>query len=311
MPKSLLYVPGLAIREILGQPGHTNMEFKTKINSTFKGDGYMTEMVKTILNKGATPVDCTEDLNWIEIPKLAPRLDTDPKPRLTGAAKALSIMGPQSSNILSLEAGKPAKPMSMTIGMTLTPCTAPEYLSQPKPSRPKGAPQPLAGIVKGDTLYIVGHSNALGGSLTYKCPALGHIVKSPKEPDGCDGWQHAEKRHIDPVTLGSLLINEGLPKGVQFDIALVACFSGGLDDSSLQTVQCFAQRLAGTLSAHKVKCRVYGATGLTSSSNSEVEVATTATKLPDGKILLDHTTKKTLRDNKNMPFYRRFFRFFS
>ncbi len=136
-------------------------------------------------------------------------------------------------------------------------------------------------------------------------------MKSAKEPNGCDGWQHAEKRHIDPVTLGSLLINEGLPKGVQFDIAMVACFSGGLDDDSLQTVQCFAQRLAGTLSAHKVKCRVYGATGLTSSSNSEVEVATKATKQPDGKILLDHTTKKTLRDDKNMPFYKRFFRFFS
>ncbi len=173
MPKSLLYVPGLAIREILGQPGQTNMEFRTKINNTFKGDGYMTEMVKTILNKGATPIDCTEDLNWIEIPKLAPQLDTDPKPRLKGAAKAFSVMGPQSSNILSLEAGKQAKPMSMTIGMTLTPCTAPEYLAQPKPSRPKGAPQPLAGIVKGDTLYIVGHSNALGLKQALFCQVFG------------------------------------------------------------------------------------------------------------------------------------------
>jgi hypothetical protein len=236
-----------------------------------------------------------------------PALDALPDPRRPGPQKAFGLLGLPSGNVLSREAGVAPKPMKMSVGTALTPCTAPEFLAQPMPSSSKT--KALAGVSKGDTLYIVGHSNALGGSLTYKCPALGHAVKTARSP-GCEGWQHAGKRHIDPVTLASLLVNEGLPAGIAFDIALVACFSGGLEDDGLQTVQCFAQRLAGTLGGRGYKCRVFGATGLTSSGKGEARVARGAAKTPDGTILLDPRTTEEMGDAPGQPFYRRFFRMF-
>jgi hypothetical protein len=106
------------------------------------------------------------------------------------------------------------------------------------------------------------------------------------------------------------MINEGLPAGVVFDVALVACYSGGLDDPRLQTVQCFAQRLAGTLSARGYRCRVYGATGLTDSDfhKENVKVGRGATMQPNGEILLDDMNLTALSDAPGRPFYQRFFR---
>ena len=315
MPKSLIYVPGLAMPQLVVKQAKTAQEFNAKIESEFRGDSYMTDMVAVIQNKGAIPADCRQSLRWIQIPKAppprpthrrTPALSSLPDPRRPGARKAFDMLGLPSSNVLSLEAGVSAKPMKMSVGVTLTPCTAPEYMAQPMPSSAKT--KALASLASGDTLYIVGHSNALGGALTYKCPALNHVVKT-RTTSGCEGWQHAEKRHIDPVTLGSLLINEGLPPGLAFDISLVACFSGGLDNTELQTVQCFAQRLAGTLGGRGYRCRVYGATGLTS-SRDEVQIARGAVKQPDGTILLNPNSTETLKDAPGQPFYRRFFRFF-
>jgi hypothetical protein len=196
--------------------------------------------------------------------------------------------------------------MKMTVGIVLTPCTAPEYIAQAMPS--SMATKALAEVGKGDKLYIVGHANALGGSLTYKWPALGHVVQAPATPAGCAGWSHEEKRHIDPVTLASLLVNEGLRPGIKFDIVMVACFSGGLADKDLQTVQCFSQRLAGTLAGRGYKCTVYGATGLTSSGQGEVRVASGATLREDGSILLNVANSSAVVDEGRVPFYRRFFR---
>lgn len=316
MSKSYMYVPGLAMPPLVAQQAASVQAFIDKIGRAFDGDRYMTEMVETIRRKGATAVDCRQSLHWVQIPKGDPptrarshAVTAPPRPGTGNMAKAFAKLGAPSANILSLKPGEAATPMKMTTGTTLTPCTAPEYMAQPMPSSSKT--KALAAVGRGDTLYIIGHSNALGGSLTYKCPALGHIVHTATAP-GCEGWQHSEKRHIDPVTLGSLLINEGLPAGTKFDIALVACFSAGLEDRELQTVQSFAQRLAGTLAGRGYQCSVYGATGLTSSSDSnEVRVATETTKLADGTIKLNPMSHTTLRDGGGQPFYRRFFRFCS
>jgi hypothetical protein len=316
-----LYVPGLAMPELVVRQAKTADEFKAKVQSTFSDDYYMKNMVPLVLNKGAMPLDCRQSLQWVSIPKPAKphhhRSDAvtslpDPaqlKSQHQGAAKAFKVMGSQATNVLSREAGVQAAPMNMTVGHTLNPCSAPEYLAQPMPSANKT--QALAKVGRGDTLYIVGHSSAQGGSLTYKLPALGHILKSEKTPYGCDGFQHCEKRHIDPVTLASLLVNEGLPANTSFDIALVACYSGGLDNDELQTVQCFAQRLAGALGGRGYKCRVYGATGMTfAGDNGNVEVAKIAKLQDDGKIRLNYNSKENQADTRWTPFYRRFFRFY-
>ena len=316
-----VYVPGLAMPEQVCKQVSTPDAFKAKINGAFSDDAYMKGMVPIILNKGAAPLDCRQSLQWVSIPKpskphhrRSPAATSLPSAseassQHQGTAKALKVMGPMSTNVLSKEAGVKAEPMQMTLGMTLNPCSAPEYLAQPMPSSNKTTV--LSKVGRGDTLYIVGHSNAQGGSLTYKLPAAGHIVKSEKAPYGCDGFQHCEKRHIDPVTLASLLVNEGLPANTSFDIALVACYSGGLDNEELQTVQCFAQRLAGALGGRGYKCKVYGATGMTfPGDDEEVEVAKQATRKTDGKIHLNYNTRQTQTDTRWTPFYRRFFRFY-
>jgi hypothetical protein len=337
MAKSLLYVPGLARLELVVKPAKTGREFDTKIGTAFHGDGYMVNMVETIKNKGAIPRDCCQLLRWICIPTAVPGervrgtakafevLERGRKPNDPGAramkgsvASAFALAEARYQerkdapwNVLSLEPGVPAKPMKMGLGWARKPCTAPQYMAQPLPPYPHPGKedQALADVAKGDTLYIVGHSNALGCSLTYKSPALNHVTKPPAAT-GCEATAHAEQWHIDPVTLASLMINEGLPARVVFDVALVACYSGGLDDPQLQTVQCFAQRLAGTLSARGYRCRVYGATRLTTSDKTNVQVCKRAEKQPDGKILLDTKNKEQLDDAPGQPFYRRFFRFY-
>lgn len=303
MSAAWMYVPGLAMPDAVCRQARGNQDFQTKINAAFPNDPYMRDMVSTILGKGATPVDCRQALRWIEIPRAGMPVNKGLQ-KLTGTGKH-----PVASNVLSLKAGDMATPMSMTVGIALRPCTAPEYIAQPIPS--SAVTKSLAGVGKGDKLYIVGHANALGGSLTYKWPATGHVTRTPATPLGCDGSSHAEKRHIDPVTLASLLINEGLRPAIKFDIVMVACFSGGLADEELQTVQCFSQRLAGTLAARGYKCTVYGANGLTSSSHGEVNVASKATLREDGSILLHVTSATPVVDEGRVSFYRRFFRAYS
>jgi hypothetical protein len=331
MPKSLLYVPGLARPDLIvkrtTKGGEIDRDLvRGKIKDAFRGDDYMVDMVETIQNKGAIFRDCCQSLRWIRIPTAAqvevPTKKVGPDGTLEKTSvwkwtsrtgfKVLEDPNPKKpGNILPLEPGVQAKPMKMGVGFERAPCTAPEYLAQPLPpsANPWKTGQALAYVAKGDTLYIVGHSDALGGALTYKCPALNHVAVQ-QSPTGCKAFRHAERRHIDPVTLGSLMINEGLPAGVVFDVALVACYSGGLDDPQLQTVQCFAQRLAGTLSARGYRCHIYGATGLTTSDKKDVKVREGATKQPNGEIVFDTLGEKVLSDGPGRPFYRRFFRFY-
>lgn len=281
----------------------SGQDFQAKINATFPDDPYMRDMVTTGLGKGAQAVDCRQALRWIEIPRGDMPVNKGLQ-KLTGRGAH-----PVRANVLSLKAGEAAKPMSMTLGFAQVPCTAPEYIAQPMPST--SATKSLAGVGKGDKLYIVGHANALGASLTYKWPAVGHVTAAPGTPQGCAADSHAEKRHIDPVTLGSLLVNEGLRPGIKFDIVMVACFSGGLADEMLQTVQCFSQRLAGTLAGRGYRCTVYGANGLTSSAHGEVKVASATTLQEDGSIRIRPLSAVPVVDEGKVPFYRRFFRAYS
>lgn len=318
MAKSYLYVPGLAQTELVTSQAKAGAAFAKKVADAFPGDPYVIDMVATLQNKGAIATDCRQSLRWIEIPVPAGQADALHPTGPAGAAaapaaanhrhKAFKVLGLPKDNVLALQPGGSMTPPVLSLGVDLVPCTAPQYMAQPMSSSART--RALAGIAKGDTLYIVGHANAMGGSLMYKCPALGHEVSVRGGP-GCQGWEHSEKRHIDPVTLASLLINEGLPEGISFDIAVVACFSGGLDNPDWQTVQPYAQRLAGTLTARKYPCRVYGATGLTSSTGKvDVQVARKAVQKPDGTVQLAPLDKERLPDEKGNPFYKRFFRFF-
>ncbi len=300
MSKSWIYVPGLAMADAVCRQARTSQAFQDKVNSAFSTDVYMRDMVSTLLGKGAVPADCRQALRWIEIPRAGAVHK--------GLAKLSGTAHPVSSNVLAKKLDKPAVPMKMSVDIAPTPCTAPEYIAQPMPSTV--VTKSLAEVAKGDKLYIVGHSNALGASLMYKWPALGHLIETTARPTGCAGSQHAEKRHIDPVTLASLLVNEGLRPGIKFDIVMVSCYSGGLDNDDLQTVQCFSQRLAGTLAARGYTCPVYGATGLTSSGSGEISVAKSATLQGDGSILLNRNKTETLADQGSTPFSRRFFRAF-
>lgn len=309
MSKSWLYVPGLAV------PNRgAAQDFQDRISDTFPDDPYLSDMVKTLLHKGATPLGCEQSLRWIEIPqapvpedKLHPS-SVRPPPRVAApalpSAKAFKILGRPEDNLLGRQAGGKPEPITVKLkGYDVLPCTAPQFISQAKPS--VGRTHALASIGKGDTLYVVGHSNPNGASLSYRFPPPpAHDIKK------CNGTWHCEQRHVDPVTLASLLVDEGLPADVKFEIAVVACFSAGVEDDSRQTVQSFAQRLAGALAGRKFKCRVYGATGMTFGKGNEVKVATNLEPGPNGELVLDWQTRSRLDDLPNAPFYRRFFRSF-
>lgn len=289
--------------QIMNQ-ANSSSQFKAKIDTVFAADGYMKDMVATIQNKGAISRDCRQSLRWIQ---LRPPVEEPPHkgPQKANIQKALGILGNVSGNVLARKAGTAPKPMRMTVGLSAeTPCKAPDYIAQAMPSGAKT--RALADVAQGDTLYIVGHSSAHGGSLSYKVAAdPAHRVR-----DKCRAYIHKEGWHIDPLTLASLLINEGLPAGIKFDIALVACYSGGLANDALQTVQPLAQRVAASLAGRGYRCRVYGATGLTSSENNEVQVARHVEQQPDGKLLIRFGIKDVLRDSAAEQFYRRFFRAF-
>jgi hypothetical protein len=326
MPKSLLYVPGLALPEA-GAPVTDASAFKAKIASVFRAksllrpspspDEYLVAMVDVLCNKGALPVDCRRQLRWVQLTGMAA---VEPVRRLGVAAaprppKLERMLGKRADNVLATAPGGVAKPIDVQMigGEGITACTANEYLGQPKPTA-STAGGALVDVKKGDTLYIVGHSNLNGSALTYKYLAMGHAMSDGKGGPGCDASPHSEKRHVDPVALGSLLIDEGLPAGVVFDIAVVACYSGGLADDTLQTVQSFAQRLAGTLGARGYRCRVYGAKGFTSvatvAGRREVHVAGVATKTGERAVKVETAGGTPLADGGGQPFYKRFFRVF-
>jgi hypothetical protein len=141
--------------------------------------------------------------------------------------------------------------------VNLEPCTAAEYLAQPKgkvllqnnqaPAEPNGA-KPLASLQADDILYIVGHGNPLGATLTYKVPPpASHPVRDRglggEQPGRCANGEHLERWHVDPNTLAALLVDEGLPTTHE-NIEMVMCYGAGLSLTSEQTVQPFCQRLA-------------------------------------------------------------------
>lgn len=285
-------------------------------HTSIRADQYMVGTLGVLQSKGVTPIDCSRSLKWVEVPAMVQNPDSGAlkiaeHSKGVQGGKAFRLLGRTSDNVLSRTAGNKAVPVKMSVGTTLQPCTAPEYLAQPQTTKSgtTGA-KPLAVLRAGDTLYIVGHANANGGCLTYKCPSDGHVISTDEQEPGCRGWQHCAKWHIDPTTLTTMLIDEGLPK-VRLDIVMLACFSGGVENDEWQTVQCYAQRVAGGLAGWGYRnLHVFGAKGLTSAGDSEMEVAGSMTRNDQGVLELDTFNKQTMRGQGNQPFYKRWFRFF-
>lgn len=310
MARSYIYVPGLA------RPGVAAGSVEDQVRATFEilsingpvrrvnSDNYMDGAMQVLVAKGAIPVACETQLRWITFGTV----------RTTRSSKAFEILGQPSANLAKRTLDKPAMPIKTAIVQaTLSPCTLPQYLAQPRASVARHAPGPLARLEGGDTLYIVGHSNPNGGALTYKCidPLDLHHEAGR---GGCKAILHSARWSIDPVVTASLLVDEGLPK-VELEIVVVACFSGGVAADDLQTVQSFAQRLAGALNGRGFeRIRVAGATGLTVASPemAEIEVIREFDKRPDGTLAFDTSKTEVMSDDADaaLPFYKRFFRFF-
>jgi hypothetical protein len=179
-----------------------------------------------------------------------------------------------------------------------------------------------------DTLYILGHGNAAGGTLTYKRPPnASHPLRDPRLPDPqpgrCAAMKHLDKWHVDPVTLGALLEDEGLPKTHKL-IELVMCFGAGLSIEAEQTVQPFAQRLAGTLAGFGYAAiQVKSVTGMTVANKMTGANKTRLAVAPymDVRKPTSEQAKAgdrgqiTIKSNNEVPStdpaYEQFFRFFT
>jgi len=285
-PTRYVYVPGLARAELTQAPCQDSQSFMIKIRSAFgyrkktvvngsvsdsvEDDHFMTGAVTALFeSKGAAPLDCGRYLRWIQLSSMG---------RST-QGKAFELLGTPQQNLLALKAGdKPKAPKALQYGngVHLQPCLATEYFAQVKgkvlPSNNQvqaeaNGAKPLAGLQAEDILYIVGHGNPLGATLTYKVPPpASHPVRDRAigggQPGRCANDEHQERWHVDPNTLAALLVDEGLPSSHE-NIEMVMCYGAGLSLTSEQTVQPFCQRLAGALSGlgyRRIKVR--GAYGL-------------------------------------------------
>jgi hypothetical protein len=322
MAKKYIYVPGLARHDKTS----SETPFTTKVKNTFGwlfkntgahqrwSDSFMDGAVKSLLAQSAEGLDCTVNLNWIQI-------SADDRKH---TSKALKVMGAAQDNMLTKKAGdklvgakgkdaqgnvikipgKSQGPKDLDYDEVQQPmCMAAEFLAQlmpPPPAVPKqGAPEPipartsekgaLGELQKDDVLYIVGHGNQRGGTMTFKCPPPeSHLVrdKGSKQP-GCETQEHQEKWYIDPHTLASLLLAEGLPKTHKM-LELVMCYGAGMNLADEQVVQPYAQRLAGALTAFGYgKIQVRSAKGLVVGPTLAVNPTLTP---KDGKLIINTKT---------------------
>ena len=156
----------------------------------------MTGAVKALCRtKGAKPLDCGQSLRWVQISSGKVK------------SKAFKFGSPQK-NILSLKPGhNPEAPKELEYDRAhQSPCLAAEYMAQMKGALPprqgedKAEPaerKALADLKSDDTLYIVGHGNPLGATLTFKCsPPASHPVrdkgKDEDQPGACNNSEHAD-----------------------------------------------------------------------------------------------------------------------
>jgi hypothetical protein len=198
-------------------------------------------------------------------------------------SKAFKLLGAPQDNYMGLKPGKPNPPKELVYDVADTPhCVGSEYMAQQKgkPLAPNDQnqpariePQALAGLQDDDILYIVGHGNQRGGTLTYKVPVpSSHPVQDEQEaerqPGVCAAGEHLEKWYVDPATLAALLVDEGLPI-THKKIEMVMCYGAGMALAGEQTVQPFCQRLAGALGGYGYKrINVRGTLGLVMSDLS-------------------------------------------
>lgn len=263
--KHYIYVPGLAREEVVDKQG----SFDDKIQSVFSGDPFITSAVKSLQLKGGKGIVCGKALQWLDTAKMPKRL-----------------LGDLRDNILTRQVGKqPKAPRGLDIfefpGVGSLWCHVKEMLAQPKSQKIKGKKMIMT-LHPGDMLNILGHGNPRGGSLGFRTETL----EKCRKPN-CS-LTHRIFWSVDPVTLASLLIDEGLPK-THKKIQMVQCFGAGLKDEQYQTVQPYAERLADALKGHGYKSiRVGGAVGIVWGGNLKVS----PNLIPEGERLLIKISEK-------------------
>jgi hypothetical protein len=282
---AFIYIPALSG---LNPPGKT----PEKKLAAF-GDEAITGAVEGIKERfDATLLDCgrQSQLRWVAV-----ELDKErEKDRASGVRRARKgpppdkkyiweLVGTPKENMLSKVAGLPAKAPTETVPLEDYGTNPPKsdwkiFLAQPSVSKTAAATGPVKGagsydlpelpplkdeldggagelptledVRDDDILFIIGHGNARGGALMY------NKFAKPKSAEV------NELYIVDPTTLATQLQDEGLPDSHKVIHAFM-CFGGGIADETLQTVQPFAQRLAGDLKAGGYKkIKVVGATGI-------------------------------------------------
>jgi len=192
-------------------------------------------------------------------------------------SKAFKVLGAPQDNYMALTAGTRTAPKELAYDRGEDPhCIGSEYSAQRKPAEPADQNRPariellpLEHLRDDDILYIVGHGNQRGGTLTYKVPVPGsHRVQDARVPERQPAVctvpdKHFEKWYVDPTALAALLRDEGLPK-THKHIEMWMCYGAGMALAGEQTVQSYCQRLAGALGGFGYKrIQVRGVLGLT------------------------------------------------
>lgn len=276
-----VYSPMLARSDIIGQVP----DFATALDRTFgTADKYNTLALAEVQSRfSAKPVMPGQALKWIDVSTLSRKIFRQGK---------AGPLGSLHDNMLSKTPGQKVQaPKDTTIMFGGTDvsdpkfwgCTAKTFLAQCN-TRPKDSRQALKDLKSEDELYIVGHCCYRGDYMSYKSAA----------PLGCGDKnchrEHHDIRQIDPATLAGLLELEGLPKTFK-SIYLVGCWTGGLDMDSEQSVQPYAQRLAGALKGWGYnKIVTYGMTGIADGSTLG---ATQMESIKNEKLVFQMQSKKT------------------
>lgn len=259
-----VYLPGLARDDFVEQE---DTKLDDKIAAAFRDDGYITDVVRYWKQRGATVLDCGRPLRWVLV-SAHDKLFNGKKHTLRHPAREVTrpgILGKPSENLLGKRPGAaPVAPkFDYRTNVASSYCYVARRLAQPMTSTPPLAKRGiwkanLRGVGARDTLYIIGHCNETGASLSYKMPTAARCA------DGACTKKHTDLFSVDAVTLAALLIDEGLTTNLE-RIEVVGCFTGGVEVEAVQSVQPFAQRLAGALAGFGFsRLKVAGAMGLTS-----------------------------------------------
>jgi hypothetical protein len=301
-PTKYLYIPGLAQDQYVQNPCTTIDAFCNRVKTAFgfrikevsgryernrcTPDPFMADSVETLCNhRGVAPINCGRALRWVMITSTEMEVYTSrssgirylDKDRKMYTSKAFKVLGAPQDNYMAHTAGTrtPTKELAYNIN-DVPHCIGAEYSAQRRvfdqnvqnqPARVEL--RPLEHLHDDDLLYIVGHGNQRGGTLTYKVPVpAAHRVQdqqvAERQPAVCAVTdKHFEKWYVDPLALAALLMDEGLPKSHK-EIEMWMCYGAGMTLPGEQTVQSYCQRLAGALGGFGYKrIKVRGVVGLT------------------------------------------------